>query len=312
MRPLSPKSQSLAEFGEVVWPDQADEPILSKAVRDSMTNWLTEIWAREDLESVGLKPRQKALFTGPPGTGKTTLAHHMAARLKLPMVIVRSDKLIDAYVGVTDQNIGRLFDLASQSSPHVIFFDEFDTLATQRRKAAHGAEDARNSMVNTMLQRVEGFDGFVIAASNNADDIDTALWRRFDIQVRLDLPGHRERELILARYLSPYVLSTEALDLFAGAFNEASPALMRQFCEGLKREIVVGPKVGWDMTKEATIDRLLSAVEPHPSLPRPRLWIRRGQDLAIAELQWPLQVDEKARNAIAKRAKARRVEGEAA
>jgi SpoVK/Ycf46/Vps4 family AAA+-type ATPase len=289
----SPKAQSLAEFGEMLYPDQAQEPILAKSVRDALTEWLTEIWAKEDLEKVGLKPRQKALFVGPPGTGKTTLAHHLAARLKLPMAVVRSDRLIASYVGETDQNIGMLFDLASQSEKCVLFIDEFDSLGLSRRKAQQGADDARNSMVNMLLQRMEHFDGFMIAATNRGEELDQAIWRRFDLQIKLALPGLRERELILSRYLAPYSLPAQSLTEFATAFADASPALMRQFCEGLKRQFVIGPKVLWDMEMNATINRLLAAIEPHPDLPRPRLWDRRANDVSLRELPWPFPIERK-------------------
>lgn len=295
------KAQSLAEFGETLYPDQAQEPILAKPVRDALTEWLTEIWAKDDLEAVGLKPRQKALFVGPPGTGKTTLAHHLAARLKLPMVVVRSDRLIESWIGATDQNIGALFDLAEQSERCVLFLDEFDSLGLGRRKSQQAADDSRNSMVNTLLQRMEHFDGFMIAATNRGEELDQAIWRRFDLQIALALPGQRERELILARYLAPYYLNPENLPEFATAFADASPALMRQFCEGLKRQLVVGPKVGWDMELRATIGRLLAAVEPHPDLPRPRLWNRRGDDVAFREFPWPLPIEAKS---VSKKAKA--------
>jgi SpoVK/Ycf46/Vps4 family AAA+-type ATPase len=284
--------RSFEEFGEVLYPDMAQEPILAKPVRDALTEWLTEIWAADELKAVGLKPRQKALFTGPPGGGKTTLAHHLAARLKLALVSVRSDRLIDKYIGSTGQNIGGLFDLAAKSEPVVLFIDEFESLGLKRRKAQQGAEDERNASVNTLLQRMEQYDGFLIAASNMADAIDEAIWRRFDLQIIIAMPGQSERERILARYLAPYKLDEAELSALAESFAESSPALMRQFCEGLKRQLIIGPRVGWDMERDRVFARLLAAVGPHPDLPRPRLWHRGINDPAVSELVWPLTAPE--------------------
>jgi len=287
------QQKAFEDFGDVLYPDEAQEPILPKAVRDALTEWLTEIWASDELKAVGLKPRQKALFTGPPGGGKTTLAHHLAARLKLPLVCVRSERLIDAYIGSTGRNIGSLFDLAAASEQAVIFIDEFDSLGLKRRSATQGSEDERNGSVNVLLQRMERYDGFLIAASNRGADIDEAIWRRFDIQINLGLPGQPERIRILARYLAPYVIPPAELGPLAASFNEASPALMRQFCEGLKRQLIIGPKVGWDMERGAVFARLIAAVGPHPDLARPRLWARGANDTAVGMLTWPLQSTEK-------------------
>jgi SpoVK/Ycf46/Vps4 family AAA+-type ATPase len=212
------------------------------------------------------------------------------------MLAVRPECVISKWVGETGQKIGELFDLAETGiqsddghpSPIVLFIDEFDALSRQRRRGEQASDDSRNEEVNTLLQRIEQFPGFMIAATNFAEHIDQAVWRRFDIHIELDLPGQEERERILARYLDPFGLPSRALAELASAFETASPALMRQFCENLKRQIIIGPKLNSDMRKEPTIERLLVSVSPHPDLGKPRLWSRQAKDDAIKIMPWPL------------------------
>jgi len=279
---------TIEQFGDVLSPHEAAEPILAKPVRGALLEWLTEIWAENELRAVGLAPRRKAIFDGPPGVGKTTLAHHLAARLGLPMLAVRPERLIDKYIGSSGQNIGAMFDaVAHADGPVMLFLDEFDAVGQKRMEAKQGAEDERNLTVNVLLQCIDRFDGYLIAATNFAGRVDPAVWRRFDVQISLALPGQFERERILARYLAPFVLPPHALAAMAQAFDAASPALMRNFCEALKRNLVIGPKVGWPMDRASVVDRVLAAIQPHPDLDRPRLWINGAKDECVLAIPWP-------------------------
>lgn len=292
------ETSGLSAFGEVMTPSDAIEPILSRPVRSALLEWLTEIWSADDLVAVGLKPRARAMFHGPPGVGKTTLAHHLAARLGLPLVAVRPDRVVDSYLGSTGRNLGALFDAARAASPDdprgpgqgpvVLFFDEFEAICQKRVSSARDAQREMNSVVGTLLQRIEAHDGFIIAATNVPGDIDTAIWRRFDMHIALDLPGDDEVRRILSRYLAPYGLPADAMAGLAHACETASPALLRQFCEGLKRAFVLGERLGWDMRREAVIDRLVASIAPHKDLGKPRLWALGGADKAVSALPWPL------------------------
>ncbi|HEY5306628.1 MAG TPA: ATP-binding protein [Pseudolabrys sp.] len=288
--------KGLDTFGDIFWPSEAAEPILARPVRLALTEWLTEIWAEQELAAVGIGPRKRAIFDGPPGVGKTTLAHHLAARLGLPMLAVRPERVISKWVGETGWNLGALFDGAAaglsaddgEPVPVVLFLDEFDALSRQRRRGEQASDDSRNEEVNTLLQRIEQHKGFLIAATNYGSHIDQAIWRRFDMHITLELPGQQEREHILARYLAPYGLPLLSLRDLAEAFETASPALMRSFCENFKRQLIIGPKLHSDMRKGAVLERIVSAVHPHPDMGKPRLWTLGARDPAVIRLPWPL------------------------
>ena len=292
MRRPGSSGADLSAFGEVLAPDEAQEPILAPPVRAALLEWLTEIWAAAELREVGLEPRRRALFYGAPGTGKTTLAHHLSARLGLPLVAIRPDRVIDCWLGATGRNLGSLFDLARAEpdgqGPVVLFFDEFEALAAKRAMGARDAQQERNAVVDTLLQRIDAHDGYIVAATNHGDQLDPAIWRRFDLHVAIEVPGQRERELILQRYLRPFGLPASALSAMAESCDTASPALLRQFCEALKRALVIGERVGWDMRREAVIERILGSVGPHPEMGKPRLWARGVSDRAVTAMPWPL------------------------
>lgn len=289
---LPPPAVPLETFGDLLMPQQAEEPILSRPARQALLEWLTEIWAGDELAAAGLRPRSRAMFHGGPGTGKTTLAHHLAARLGLPLLCVAPERIVDAYLGSTGRALGNLFRAVRPApdgeGPVVLFFDEFDALAARRQAGGRDAQREMNSVVDVLLQRIEAHDGILIAATNHADQLDPAIWRRFQLHVELGLPGQEERERILARYLAPYRLPSGALSALARSCETATPALLRQLCEGIKRALVLGPRLGWPMGCADVFGRVLASVAPHPDAGLPPLWARGGDDPALAALPWPL------------------------
>lgn len=280
----------LDRFGEILRPRDAMEPILAAPVRAAVFEWMTEIRASEELKSVGLKARSTALLYGPPGTGKTTLAHHLAARLGLPLVALQTERIHERWIGATGENIGMVFDaLNAVSDKCVVLFDEADAMMSKRTTRGSSAGDKDfNSSMSIMLRRIEGFNGIALAATNLAEDIDPAMWRRFGLQICVALPGEEERFAILKRYSAPFELTDDDIELLVDLTDGTSPALLRGLMEGMKRVLVLGPKLRRDISSPVLVFRqIIASVAPPPDISAPQLWSASGAVEELERLIWP-------------------------
>lgn len=189
---------------------------LNKRVVDEL---IEIIQLKEEFEQHEVPLPNKAVLLGPPGTGKTLTAYHIAYMLDLPLVTVRLESIIDSHMGETASNLRKIFDYSKQM-PCVLFLDEFDAIARDRGTANDVKELAR--VVNTLLQCLDDFDSesVVLAATNLGEQIDGAVWRRFDTRMTYTMPSEEERmqhlHLMLGDSLDNASLIQEVAKLFSG------------------------------------------------------------------------------------------------
>lgn len=162
-----------------------DNLLLPKSVIDSCRELITEHMRVDILRSHGLEPRNKILLIGPPGNGKTSLAEAISESLMLPLLTVRYESLVGAYLGETATRLNKLFEYA-KTRQCVLFFDEFETLGKERGDTHETGEIKR--VVSSLLLQIDALPSYVIAiaATNHEALLDRAAWRRF--QLRLTLP----------------------------------------------------------------------------------------------------------------------------
>jgi len=282
--------QALGHMAQVLSPHEAEEPILAPTVRQAMFYWMAEIRAADELKRAGLKPRTTALLYGPPGTGKTTLAHHLAARLGVPMVLVGAESIFKPYLGQSEDAMKKLFDaLESAPSPCLLFMDELEAIGGNRNlNTGGGADNARGSTLGVLLRRIETYDGYAIGATNRQQDIDPALWRRFHLQISVDLPGPDERFAILKRYSLPYDIRDDDLDLLTDLTAGASPALLRGLMEGMKRTLIIGPRINRPVSTAVEVfSTIVQSVALPPEMAQPELWKGDKQLRELSAMAWP-------------------------
>jgi hypothetical protein len=121
------------------------------------------------------------LLTGPPGTGKTALAHHLAERLDRPLIVKRASDLLSKWVGGTEANIADAFAEAREEEA-VLLFDEIDSILADRGNAQASWEV---SQVNELLTWFERHPLPFVAATNHAAKLDPAAMRRFVFKLEL-------------------------------------------------------------------------------------------------------------------------------
>ena len=118
-------------FIEKVPTKRLDQLLLPEKVSNSCRDLIEEQTRADILRSYGMEPMNKVLLVGPPGNGKTSVAEAIAEALMVPLLTVRYESIIGAYLGETATRLSKLFDYA-KTRHCVLFFDEFDTIGKER------------------------------------------------------------------------------------------------------------------------------------------------------------------------------------
>lgn len=227
-------------FIEITPKRRIDDLFLNETTR-SLCLALVEEQRRADLlRSHAIEPRHKILLSGPPGNGKTTLAESIAEALAIPLLAVRYDAVIGSFLGETASRLRRAFDLA-RSIPCVLFFDEFDVIGKERGDTNETGEIKR--VVSSLLLQIDDLPSstVVIAATNHAELLDRAVWRRF--QLRIDLPyptAEQTHEFILSFFRSRSIREPiRNSEEIASSLHPASFSEIEDFCTNVLRRHIL-------------------------------------------------------------------------
>ena len=201
------------EIPEVSWSDVGGLDDVKERLKESVEWPLT---MPDRFEHFGIKPPRGILLFGAPGTGKTLIAKAIAHEAKANFITVKGPELISKWVGESEKAIREVFKKAKQSSPSIIFLDEFESIAGSRTTNSGEGSDVSNRVVNQLLSSMDGVESMegviVIAATNRPEMIDPALLRsgRFERVLHIPPPDHASLRIIL---------KIHAKDMPLGKFN---------------------------------------------------------------------------------------------
>jgi hypothetical protein len=188
-----------------------------------------------------LRPGYTCLFHGPSGTGKTLSATLLGKLCGREVHRVDLSIVVSKYIGETEKNLSRVFDLAEQRG-WILFFDEADALFGQRTRVDSSHDRYANQEVSYLLQRIEDFPGVVILSSNLRTNIDEAFIRRFQSVIAFPLPGGAERLRLWAEGL-PTALAHDPelrLEVLADKYEIAGGTIVNVIRYAVLKSLVRG------------------------------------------------------------------------
>ena len=178
---LAQRIEVTQTWDDLVLPEGPASAIVELLARIRKRDRVYEDWgfAREIGRGLGIT----ALFSGPPGTGKTTCAGLIAADLGRELYQVDPSKLASEWAGEAERNLAALFD-AAEAGHAILLFDAADALFGKRTSVPSGSY---------LLRRLERFSGICLLTTNHEAALDDAFRRRLSVHVRFPVPVEEDR-----------------------------------------------------------------------------------------------------------------------
>ncbi|ERF76763.1 hypothetical protein EPUS_02302 [Endocarpon pusillum Z07020] len=225
------------ETPNIHWSDIGGQQHTKQRLQRAVTR---PIRNQSSMQRLNLRTNRGVLLYGPPGCSKTLLAKALATESGLNFLAVKGAELVSTYVGESERAVREVFRKARAASPSIIFFDEFDSIASVRSGGGSSSPTGGSNLniLTTLLNEMDGFEQLrnvlIVAATNRPEILDPALLRpgRLDNLVYVGPPDVQARKEILRLWLKKSDAAEDVdVDLLAEMTEGYSGAEMVSICE---------------------------------------------------------------------------------
>lgn len=234
-----------------------EQPLLSLDLEETLSQLIQERRQANRLASMGLSPTRSAIFVGPPGVGKTLTARWLASQLGVPLYVLDLTAVMSSLLGRSGSNLRAALDF-SKRGPCVLLLDEIDAIA--KRRSDDGDIGELKRLVTVILQEVDEWPAtsLLLAATNHAELIDPALWRRFDLVINFKKPEMPAVKQAIKRFLGQdYALFGRWIDILVFVFNGESFSDIERDLQRFRRAVALGIASDADLIEEFVKSRAL-------------------------------------------------------
>ena len=205
---LTAKKELLRHSGMLEFIDATDN-MAGVGGLENLKRWLVQrrgAW-EDGAREFGLEPPRGMIILGVQGCGKSLCARAVAGEWKLPLVKFDTAAIYDKFVGETEKRIQKVFKVAEQLAPCVLWIDELEKVfAGSGTDSASADAGVSSRLLASFLSWMQDRKApvFVAATCNNVTVLPPELIRkgRFDELFFVDLPNQSERKQIFAIQLA--------------------------------------------------------------------------------------------------------------
>jgi len=259
---LEAKKNMLRRAGVLEFIDNS-ESMANIGGLENLKRWLQQrrgSW-EESARDYGLQPPRGVIIMGVQGCGKSLCAQAIAGEWKLPLVKFDTAAVFDKYVGETEKRVKKLFRVAEELAPAILWIDELEKVFAGSAPSSSSSDAGVSSrllgsFLSWLQDRTAPF--FIAATSNNVNALPPELIRkgRFDELFFVDLPNIAERRAIFSIHLkrhkqNPSVFDLDQLALAAKGYSGAE----------IDAAVQTGMYAAFSTKKALTTEDLLQALQ---------------------------------------------------